>query len=481
MARLQINYAKKDILPLALFEALEIVCHIFSGSDESRNEQIVKMKDDVIVAAKKHKFCKEVKYNVKQIGPHPCNREGEGLSDVRAQSRVIVIKSGGFSAPTIRPNCICMQENPITKHIEAFTLKQCAKSPKYARYEANMVMAGTLGAGHATHGFAQISDEVPCDLPKISVNGRMSKELCYQDPGIKSACEDGLWFDELDNRIEVVFPMIPWIVSAALNTVTQVAMGENWHSMLLEITKHIKDTWPSPNMIEIKKHVIKSQPPRPGDVSDVADFVRKWGSLPSGSFITELSELSNLFVDPTHIVPGSFFKTLFDLPVNPSTMPAEFVAALVFTHARSDFAVMDNVCRHFQKSDVTSIITTDKMEKAMQANGMITRFRSALESSTVATEHRLRLLADFKVAVVEHVIQRKGYKAKNHNNLEDIASEFASRMAAFVGGGCARNIMPSDMEEEKETEAPNGEFVTYVDGQVDGIEKTTNMAAKGFK
>ena len=335
MARLHINYAKMDILPKALFHALETVCQNYYGSDESRNEQIVKMKDDIIVAAKKHKFCREVKYNVKQLGPHPCNREGEGISDVRAQSRVMVIKAGGFSAPTIRPNCISMQENPITKHIEAFTLKQCAKSPKYARYEANMVLAGTLGAGHATHGFAQIIDEVPCDLPKISVNGRMSKELCYQDPGIKSACEDGLWFDELDYRIEVVFPMIPWIVSAALNTVTQVAMGENWHSMLLKITNHIKDAWPSPNMSEIKKNVIKSQPPRPGDVSDMADFVRKWGGLPSGSFIQELSELSNLFVDPTHIVPGSFVKWLFDLPVHPSTMPAEFVAALVFTHARS--------------------------------------------------------------------------------------------------------------------------------------------------
>ena len=88
-------------------------------------------------------------------------------------------------------------------------------------------------------------------------------------------------------------------------------------------------------MSEIKTNVIKSQPPRPGDVSDMADFVRKWGGLPSGSFIQELSELSNLFVDPTHIVPGSFVKWLFDLPVHPSTMPAEFVAALVFTHARS--------------------------------------------------------------------------------------------------------------------------------------------------
>ncbi len=157
------------------------------------------MKDDIIVAAKKQKLCKEVKYNVKKFGPHPCNREEEGISDVRAQSRVMVIKAGGFSPPTIRPNCISMQDNPITKHIEAFTLNQCSKSPRYARYEANMVLAGTLGAGHATHGFAQIIDEVPCDLPEISVNGRLAKELCYQDPGIKAACEDGLLLTTVDN------------------------------------------------------------------------------------------------------------------------------------------------------------------------------------------------------------------------------------------------------------------------------------------
>ena len=67
MARLHINYAKMDILPKALFHALETVCQNYSGNDESRNEQIVKMKDDIIVAAKKHKFCREVKYNVKLI------------------------------------------------------------------------------------------------------------------------------------------------------------------------------------------------------------------------------------------------------------------------------------------------------------------------------------------------------------------------------------------------------------------------------
>ena len=82
----------------------------------------------------------------------------------------------------------------------------------------------------------------------------------------------------------------------------------------------------------------------------------------------------------------------------------------------------------------------------MKANGIIIRVCAALGSSTISTEHRLRLLADFKVAVVEHVIQRKGCKEKR--DLETIAKEFASQIAAIVEGGCAPcNIMPPAKEE----------------------------------
>ena len=193
---MQINYHQRDLLPKTLFDELEVIVKRYMGQADGENEQVVKMKDDIMESAKQHKFCNPVKYHVKQVGVDPSNRDGEGLSDLRAQSRVMVIKCGGFSLPTIRPNCVTMQENPFNKRIEKFTLLQCSKSQKYARYKPNMIRAGTLGAGHATHGFAQLYDEVPCDLPKISENGKMSKAICYQDKGIREACEDGLWYDE---------------------------------------------------------------------------------------------------------------------------------------------------------------------------------------------------------------------------------------------------------------------------------------------
>jgi len=80
--------------------------------------------------------------------------------------------------------------------------------------------------------------------------------------------------------------------------------------MIMKITNEVKAAWPTPNMKEIKRNALKSQPPRPQDVSDMADFVRKWGGLPSGMLIKERSELANIFVDPDRIVSGSFLMDL---------------------------------------------------------------------------------------------------------------------------------------------------------------------------
>ena len=358
-----IDYSQKHLLPPKLFEELEAVCLLFIGNEDGKNDQIVSMKDDIMTSTKTHNFCREVTYKPKQVGPHPCNRDGEGLSEARAQSRVQVMHHGGFSKQTMRANSISMQDHPIHKYVEEFALKMICKSPRYARLQKNMILAGTLGAGHSMHGLAQVLDEVPCELPRISHAGRMSKQLCFADKGIRSACEDGVTFDEIDYRVEIVFPMVPYIVSAALNTVTQVAMGENWHSMLMKITSHIKTAWPAPDMNNIKKTVIKSQPPRPQDVADMADFVRKWGGLPSGSFIEEISELANLFCPPSHIVPGSFFKILYDLPVSASAMPAEFISALVFAHAKTEHKVSDSVCRSYIKGDIVQLTKKEKIHR----------------------------------------------------------------------------------------------------------------------
>ncbi len=50
---MQINYHQKDLLPETLFEELEVVVKRHLGQADGENEQVVKMKDDIIESAKK--------------------------------------------------------------------------------------------------------------------------------------------------------------------------------------------------------------------------------------------------------------------------------------------------------------------------------------------------------------------------------------------------------------------------------------------
>jgi len=211
-------------LPVALDAELASICVKWSDGS-GKNSQVVAYKDAIILAAETHGYCFTREMHVKSMGIHPANRGNTGVHAGRAQTRVDTIFMAGYSDAAIRDNLIGIEDNPMTKHIEKFTLEQCATSPAYACYKEGEVRGGTLGAGHATHGFAQLHDERPCDIPRISKDGKMSQVTVFEDPGIKKAVTCGLRFKMLRWEIEAAHPQIPEIIQAALNTVTQIAEG----------------------------------------------------------------------------------------------------------------------------------------------------------------------------------------------------------------------------------------------------------------
>ena len=140
----------------------------------------------------------------------------------------------------IKENLIAMEDNPATKHIEKFTLDTCARSPKYAEYRPGEVRVGSLGAGHANHGFAMLHDKRQCDIEAISENGYLSHDKCFKDAGIRNATLNGMTWKVLRWEVEAAFPSIPRIVQAALNTVTQIAEGYRGGDRL---AVYIKSSW----------------------------------------------------------------------------------------------------------------------------------------------------------------------------------------------------------------------------------------------
>ena len=474
--------SKYSGLPQQLWEGLDAVCQKYQGTSD-QSDTVVVFKDDILALCKQHGFCTAMTLHVKQLGPHPSNRDGEGLVAERGQSRVSVIKKGGMSLSTIRPNCVVMEDNPNTRAVAKFTVDICSMSPKFAQLEFSQIKGGTLGAGHATQGFAQLHDEVPCDIEAISENGRMSKKKCFDDRNIKAAVEKGLEYDFIDHRIEVAFPIIPHIIQSALNTVQQVSEGENWHSLLMKIVNEASKTFPKIDWKQVKKAVLKSQPPRPQDVPDMVDFVAKWGGLPTGTFVKQLSELCSVFVPSERTVAAKFFSDLSALKFPAAEMPADFVAAFFFTHVNSKEKVQDGQARYLQGSDIsdalsnTSSAKLEKYKRIQLANTIIQRMRGLLEENTgIPKHHRLHLMKDLQVACVEAALQRKG--TPEQRDLPTIAADVSAKFANFLKGEF-NTAQPTPTDDTDEPPLQN--VIAYTsDGSAADVS-TTLLTQCGFK
>ena len=216
----------KPTLPTELHNALQYIVDQYNATGEGEeNSRLVYWKDVAMELCEKHGYMTEDELHCKQMGIFKGNRDGEGVVPTRANKRLSIIVRVGYSQAAIRDNLVGIYDNPFTKEIEAHTLVQCALDESFAQYKEGEIKGGTLGAGHATHGFAQLHDERPCSIENISEHGKMSKSKCYKDPGVKRATEIGNRYKMFRWEIGAVFPAIPTLVQSALNTVTQTAEG----------------------------------------------------------------------------------------------------------------------------------------------------------------------------------------------------------------------------------------------------------------
>ena len=210
----------------------------------------------------------------------------------------------------------------------------------------------------------------------------------------------------------------------------------------------------------------------------MVDFVQKFGGLPSGSLVKELSELSNLYVDADRVVSGKFFQWLYDLGFAPSQFPGEFINAIVFVHAKSSVGVQDGIARYFTKGDLGDILRSkEKLTQVMKADSMITRVRKMLNESALDKQITLQMLAGVKEAVVEATMNRKGCPEKR--SLDEIAHEFSLDFSNKTNADRVHevNMEPAyPMTDDSVTAA-----VTYdSDGVATNVGRTV-VEMKGFK
>ena len=158
------------------------------------------------------------------VGIHPSNRDNEGISWKRVETRGAQIHSLGFSWSACKNDCVAFEDDPATLAIARHTMRVTAMSNRFATYDEAAIKYGSVGAGHLNHLLLSVNQGIACDDHRISENGKYSKaKLCAS--GFKEALDKGLYWKVIRFDVEKRFPQMPMLMQAALNAVGQIQDG----------------------------------------------------------------------------------------------------------------------------------------------------------------------------------------------------------------------------------------------------------------
>ena len=115
---------------------------------------IVACKDKILEIAENNDMMYTQVFHSKAVGIHPGNRDKVAFQLVRAHMRGKKIKNQGFSKQVILNDAVAVEDHPVHKHVEKFTLSQCKMNPNMAQYVPGTVKIGPCGATHANQWIA---------------------------------------------------------------------------------------------------------------------------------------------------------------------------------------------------------------------------------------------------------------------------------------------------------------------------------------
>ncbi|CAK0886599.1 unnamed protein product [Prorocentrum cordatum] len=466
------------------FSELKQICDEWDASASTSSSGNVELKDRILDICKKHSQSFEQVYHSKQVGAWERNRGGEGVQWRRAHGRVQVIKTSGFSLAAIANNAVAGEDNPYTREYAKYTAKKCDTHACFANYKEEEIRVGAWGATHALHGFACVHDGVESDIDDLTKDGKMHIDtVCSRDKHglLRNAIEVGVKFTVVKWVVHAALPNVAHIVGGALNTVQQTSEGETWYQNLLSIVDAASSMGPQPDFKEVAKQVLKSQPPRAVDVPDMVECVKKWGGMPSGGLIKELTPLLNHFVPSDRVVSGSMFKALADLKFPIGAMPAHVINAVLFRHAASEDNVCDGFARNVTSKDLATLSKPEKRATVMKANGALMRAKEMLAESSMDPAAVEATKGDLMIEIVDFLLERnkdkgkgKGVgkdKGKQPTSLQTILEKFVSK----VGEGAAAMQLPTDVAESPSASG-GANFVQYTEGgETSGLGKTTAL------
>ena len=315
----------------------------------------------------------------REVGVHPCNRYGFGVSWTVFHKLLSKIKRLGFSWFACS-GAVCIEDDDA-QTIATYTVKLQQTSAGFGKSTHNQIRYGSLGSGHLNQGLLAICDEVECEYENISVGGKMNKAKIGVDPNFKAAIEDGLKWLVIDKSVGKRFPQLPNLVQRARNAIVQVSHGEDMFQLLLEIqniASEMESKSDDPlDWSVVKTIVLQSEPVGADDIPTLCLFVQKYGGGTSGKFLHEIKDYAAACMPAGVKISPSYLQSIVDLKLEEEEMCPDLVVALVQAQS-CDLKVVDGFSRLITGGDIRRL-GTDLKGDMIECNKLLAQLKLAID------------------------------------------------------------------------------------------------------
>ena len=432
-----------------------------------------------------------------QMGVHPCNRSSYGVNEVAVHKLGQNIMDLGFSLAEIS-NPWCVAEDPEDQYITKVNQAMFANSETIAKC-TQPVLAGTLTNGHVTLLLRSILQEVPCEVPSLTLNGKMSlQHVAAQSTAMKDAALHGWEWTMLHAEVRhtygsELFEFLSDAKNVSINNAeTEVQVLWKATQLAISMKKKVGDI----NWQEVHSKIVQTKPACGDYVHSLIRFVKMYsGGGDNASLMTDFTKFHSKFVSPERVMGGPFFEHLTNFEVKESskkTAPSFKVPLLLYALLKCQSscppsAVVNKECQFVSKSDLDKLAKKNNTA-CLEAEALLSKSREIIlqAQKPVAELDRVRLFGKLDVNVARFLLGKQRGSKHEFRSLGEAAWHFAEEAKPIAGldaNPWADHAPPvpsaSGADRPKKADC---EMQTYsCTGKHIPADLTSDLAAKGFK
>ena len=221
----------------ALAISAEVRAEIMALMEKAKHgEKLVSMIDKILTLLEKSGLAWSQKLLPHQVGCHPRNRDGLGISTSEVHGLITDIVQVGFSPEEVR--CICTETDPSETGVVDFNRRlQKESAGKLASLNTELIRYASVAGSHLNAGLnCWIHGVMHGNTACTGQDGKLSMaKLAEMDKAYHAACTEGLPWLIFARDVGKEFPDFPNLLQSSMNVSSHLSRPESELQLLRKI------------------------------------------------------------------------------------------------------------------------------------------------------------------------------------------------------------------------------------------------------